>query len=718
MSPAASGSVSVSHWFSGGGYGGVLPFVLVTVEDDDGTGVTISKSGVTVAEADDPATPGDDREATYTVVLDAAPSGAVTVTPASDDPDGTARVSGALTFTTADWSTPRTVTVTGIDGTALGERNAVVSHAVSGPGAAGLAAGAVTVTVTGAGVAGVTVSPAALAVAEGRLATWTVALDARPTGSVTVMPSGSPAEAATLEPTSLAFTRDDWRTPRTVTVTAGRDRVAGDRVVEVAHAAYGGGYAGVAASPVTLTVTDADAGVTVSAPALTVAENAGAATYAVALDAAPTGPVTVTPAARGADGTGPTAAVTVSGALTFTTGDWAVARTVTVTGVPDGAFGDRRATVTHTAAGGGYDGVWVREVAVTVRDDAGVTVSESALTIAENGAGTYAVVLDAAPSGPVTVTPAARGADGTGSTGAMTVSGALTFTTGDWATAQTVTVTGVFDEASGDRRASVVHTIAGGGYAGVPVAGVSVTVANFGLVLSDASRTVAEADDPATPGDERTATWTVRLRAPPAGDVTVAVASADPAVAEAGPPSLTFTRANWATAQTVTVTGVGDGVPLVDRSVEVVHTRLRGRPRGCGRGAGVGDGDRQRRSRHDVRPRPVVGQSVRDLHGRPRREAHVGRDGDGDGGACRQGRSCSGGESVGADLHAGRLGHAADGDREGHDRRRAPPGINWVFTCSPTPPPAVATAPPRESCRCGEGHKHKHYSRTLSRRTG
>ena len=43
------------------------------------------------------------------------------------------------------------------------------------------------------------------------------------------------------------------------------------------------------------------------------------------------------------------------------------------------------ATVTHTAAGGGYDGVLrCAEVAVAVTNDdtAGVTVSESALTIA------------------------------------------------------------------------------------------------------------------------------------------------------------------------------------------------------------------------------------------------------------------------------------------------------------------------------------------------
>ena len=84
------------------------------------------------------------------------------------------------------------------------------------------------------------------------------------------------------------------------------------------------------------------------------------------------------------------------------------------------------------------------------------------------------------------------------------MSGALTFTTRRLAdTAQTVTVTGVFDDGVlGDRTARASsHAVAGGGYAGVPVADV---VGDGGelrrLVLSDASRTVdTEADDPGRP---------------------------------------------------------------------------------------------------------------------------------------------------------------------------------------------------------------------------
>ena len=78
---------------------------------------------------------------------------------------------------------------------------------------------------------------------------------------------------------------------------------------------------------------------------------------------------------------------------------------------------------------------------VTVDDDdtAGVSVvPDTSLlsSVDEGGTGTYTVVLASEPSGNVTVTATS------GNTGAVTVTPtSLTFTTGNWATAQTVTVT-------------------------------------------------------------------------------------------------------------------------------------------------------------------------------------------------------------------------------------------------------------------------------------
>jgi hypothetical protein len=57
-----------------------------------------------------------------------------------------------------------------------------------------------------------------------------------------------------------------------------------------------------------------------------------------------------------------------------------------------------------------------------------------------------------------------------------------------------------------------------------------------------------------------TATFTVVLTAPPTGDVTIPVASSDVTEGVVSASSLTFTPADWNVPQTVTVTGVSDGV--------------------------------------------------------------------------------------------------------------------------------------------------------------
>ena len=118
-----------------------------------------------------------------------------------------------------------------------------------------------------------------------------------------------------------------------------------------------------------------------------------------------------------------------------------------------------------SAFGQGYA---VIPITIVDNDAVGVTVSTAALTVAEAGSGTYTVKLDAQPTGNVTITPSSDDPS------AATVSGALTFTTGNWATAQTVTVTRADD--TDTTSVTVSHAVAGGGYAGVTASAVRVTL--------------------------------------------------------------------------------------------------------------------------------------------------------------------------------------------------------------------------------------------------
>lgn len=79
------------------------------------------------------------------------------------------------------------------------------------------------------------------------------------------------------------------------------------------------------------------------------------------------------------------------------------------------------------------------------------------------------------------------------------------------------------------------------------------TVQSPSLVLS-------QTDNLVTSESGSTASFSVKLSEAPGADVTVSVASSNSAEGTVSPASLTFTTTNWATAQSVTVTGVDDSV--------------------------------------------------------------------------------------------------------------------------------------------------------------
>ncbi len=184
-------------------------------------------------------------------------------------------------------------------------------------------------------------------------------------------------------------------------------------------------------------------------------------TYTVVLDSEPIANVTITVTS------GTVGAATVSPAtLIFTTTNWRMAQTVTVTGVDDQVdqSSDRSVTISHSATSSAttYDQINIANVTATVMDNdmVGVTITESdgfTSVIEASGEGhtdTYIIVLDSQPTANVGIEAAS------GTTAAATVSPAtLTFNPSTWNKAQTVTVTGVDDKVdqSGIRSATISH---------------------------------------------------------------------------------------------------------------------------------------------------------------------------------------------------------------------------------------------------------------------
>ena len=374
--------------------------VTVTVTDNDDAGVTI----VLAASLMSPV--GEGGTGSYTVVLDSQPSGAVTVTAASADSGAVTVTPTVLTFTTGNWDTAQTVTVTAVDDNDADDESVDVSYTAASTDAAynNLAGDVVTVTVTDNDDAGVTIVLAASLmspVGEGGTGSYTVVLDSQPSGAVTVTAASADSGAVTVTPTVLTFTTGNWDTAQTVTVTAVDDNDADDESVDVSYTAASSddaAYNGLAGDVVTVTVTDNDdAGVTIvlAASLMSPVGEGDTATYTVVLNSQPSGAVTVT--AASADSGAVTVTPTV---LTFTPGNWDTAQTVTVTAVDDNDADDESVDVSHTAASSD-DAAYNKAgdvVTVTVTDNdevAGVTVvPDTGLSVGEGGTGSYTVVLD------------------------------------------------------------------------------------------------------------------------------------------------------------------------------------------------------------------------------------------------------------------------------------------------------------------------------------
>ena len=375
--------------------------------------------------------------------------------------------------------------------------------------------------------------------------------------------------------TTLTFSSSNWATAQTVTVAAAQDADAVDDPTAIAHAVdaarSANEYDNVTIAGVAVTVTDDDtAGVTVSASSVTVAEG-GSATYTVKLNTQPTSNVVISVTKTGSTDVTLDTDTGTSGnqtTLTFSSSNWATAQTVTVAAAQDADAVNDTAAITHAVdasqSANEFDAVNIAGVTVTVDDDetAGVTVSETTLTVAEGGSTTYTVVLNLQPTSDVVITVSSDNTD-------VTVSPAtLTFTTANWSTAQTVTVAAAQDADAVNDAASIAHAVdasrSANEFDAVTIAGVTVTVTDdetAGVTVSKSTLTVAEG---------ASATYTVVLDAQPASDVVIGVTKSGSPDVTVSPARLTFTRANWDTAQTVTVAAAQDA-DTVNDTASIAH---------------------------------------------------------------------------------------------------------------------------------------------------
>ena len=110
-------------------------------------------------------------------------------------------------------------------------------------------------------LAGVTVSPTRLTLEEkGGKGTYTLVLEREPLGDVTIRPLSDDKTVATVSPTSLRFTAENWTTPQKVMVKGVDDEETNDpgRTTTISHTINGGGYDKASVEDVEVTLIDDD----------------------------------------------------------------------------------------------------------------------------------------------------------------------------------------------------------------------------------------------------------------------------------------------------------------------------------------------------------------------------------------------------------------------------------------------------------------------------
>ena len=567
--------------------------IAVTVDDDDIPDVIVDHTEITAIE-------GSSQD--FTVRLATEPSDEVTVTISGHSGtdatlSGSDVTSDALTFTVDNWDAPQTVTVNAGEDSDTAEDEVFLRYTATSTGDTeynNLTDDLVKVTITDNGIPAVTIHPPAINVNEGGSATYTVQLVTQPATDVTVTVTVPPNSGASLPGRALTrdlmFTSGNWNTPQTVIVEGEDDDDARDNEpFDVSHSSSGADYDNLTIGPVTVTVIDDDeAGLLIDSTAIDVEEE-GSAGYGVKLATEPSADVTVDIGGHLGTDASLSGSDVSNDQLIFTSSNWDTLQTVTVSAADDGDADDEApVNLTHTASSTDtqYNSLTGDPVRVTItdNDDVGAVGSDTAVVLVstdsfefvEGDSGDYTIILGTQPTEDVTVAIVGHvGSDVTLGGNTLSNDSKLTFTDANWSTAQTVTVTADHDDDAIDESdVTLTHVAesADSEYNGISVDSVAVTVDDD----DTASVTVSVPELSVT--EDGSSTYELRLSSQPTADVTVTVAGHDGSDLTLSGTTLNsdnelmFTRADWSTAQTVTVTAAEDDDAGTDDPVNLTHT--------------------------------------------------------------------------------------------------------------------------------------------------
>ncbi len=209
---------------AGEGYDDLTDTVAVAIPETDTKGVNFSATGKEVGV--------NNAEATrqYTVVLNSQPTGNVSIE-IDGDPSNVTLSASQLDFTTTDWNTAQTVTIT----PAAGAPNSTfaLSHEPGGGGYGDVSVDDVDVQIRDSAIAQVVVTTTAVTVNELVAFTYTIALAKEPSTDETVTVDLNYSTGDFTGTTTVALTSSNFQAGETVTLTA--RNVAADAVKTISY---------------------------------------------------------------------------------------------------------------------------------------------------------------------------------------------------------------------------------------------------------------------------------------------------------------------------------------------------------------------------------------------------------------------------------------------------------------------------------------------------
>ena len=578
----------------------------------DTRGLVFSRTGMSLTEA-----AGPKHSATYTVALATQPTASVTVSLSSGNEDAAIVSPATLTFTTGNWQDGQTVTVTAVDDNVQNDRysNSVTPYFRQFP---------ISHTARGGGYDSIT----------GSVSVDVFDNDFNPTFSIAdaEVTEGDSGEVdlnftVTLSPTTVTKTGVKLKTVSRF-ATAGEDythvdkllefdagdssktftvKVKGDEKGEINETLTVTLYevgrdphpnrplknhdnnirTGRATATGTIIDDDVIRSLVISPGSATLTEAAGTGhtkTYTVALTTRPTAEVTVNLSSKDDK------AVIVSPAsLVFTTENWSVGQTVTLTAVDDDIRNNvggqaRSTTIDHAAVGGDYDGK-TGVVLISIEDDEttpSFSIADAQVIEGDSGEADLVFTVTLSPGAGFRTQVKMNTSDGTATAGEDYTSLAnkiITFEPGDTSKTATVKVTGdEVDEANETLTATLSSDATGGIEFGRDTATGTITddddTPTVTLALSRSS--ISESDDSSTDSvheHQTTVTATLNHLSSVPTTVTVSVEPQVPAKSSDYGIStnkvLTIAAGNTSSTGTVTITAVNNDIDTADKTVKV-----------------------------------------------------------------------------------------------------------------------------------------------------